>query len=54
MNVVMNSKSELIEVQSTAEVTPFSRESFDKMLEKATTAIKEIIEIQKKILSQNL
>lgn len=54
MNVVMNSRDELIEVQSTAEVTPFSREDFDKMLEKATIAIKEIIEIQKKILSQNL
>ncbi|MBU4313810.1 MAG: ribonuclease PH [Actinobacteria bacterium] len=54
MNVVMDSKGELIEVQSTAELKPFSREDFDKMLEKATSAIKEIIEIQKKILSQNL
>ena len=54
MNVVMNSRGELIEVQSTAEVTPFSREDFDKMLEKATAAIEEIIEIQKKTLSQNL
>ena len=54
MNVVMNSKGELIEVQSTAEVNPFSRENFDKMLEKATNAVKEIIEIQKNILSQNL
>jgi ribonuclease PH len=54
MNVVMNSKDELIEVQSTAELKPFSRESFEKMLEKATGAIKEIMEIQKKILSSNL
>ena len=54
MNVVMNSKGELIEVQSTAELKPFTREDFDKMLEKATAAIKEIIEIQKKILSQDL
>jgi len=54
MNVVMDSKDELIEVQSTAELKPFSRENFDKMLEKATSAIKEIIEIQKKTLSQNL
>jgi len=51
MNIVMNSRSELIEVQATAEVAPFSREDFDKMLEKAAAAIKEIIEIQKKILS---
>ncbi len=54
MNVVMNSKGELIEVQSTAEAAPFSRENFDKMLEKATAAIEEIIETQRKILSQNL
>lgn len=54
MNVVMDSKDELIEVQSTAEIKPFSREDFDRMLEKATSAIKEIIEIQKKILSDNL
>ena len=54
MNVVMNSKDELIEVQSTAELKPFSRENFERMLEKATGAIKEIIGIQKKILSSDL
>ena len=54
MNVVMNSKNELIEVQSTAETNPFSRENFDKMMEKATAAIGEIIDIQKKTLNQSL
>jgi ribonuclease PH len=54
MNVVMNSRNELIEVQSTAEITPFSRENFDNMMEKATTAIGEIIDIQKKTLNQRL
>jgi len=54
MNVVMNSEGELIEVQATAEVTPFSRENFDRMLEKATNAVREIIEIQKRVLSQSL
>jgi ribonuclease PH len=54
MNVVMNSKSELIEVQSTAEITPFSREDFNKMMEKATAAIAEIIDIQKKTLNKSL
>lgn len=54
MNVVMNSKGELIEVQSTAETAPFTREDFNRMLEKATAAIEKIIEIQKKILSGNL
>jgi ribonuclease PH len=54
MNVVMNSKNELIEVQSTAEITPFRREDFDSMMEKATAAIAEIIDIQKKTLNKSL
>jgi len=54
MNVVMNSKGELIEIQSTAEGNPFSRDDFNHMLDKATAAISTIIDIQKKILSQSL
>jgi len=54
MNVVANSKDNLIEVQSTAEGAPFSRKQFDEMLEKAMQAIAGIIELQKKILSQRL
>jgi len=52
MNVVSNSKGNLIEVQSTAEGAPFSREQFDQMLGCASSAIEGIIELQKKILSQ--
>ncbi|MCJ7666504.1 MAG: ribonuclease PH [Actinobacteria bacterium] len=52
MNVVSNSKGNLIEVQSTAEGSPFSREQFDLMLESALSAIEDILELQKKILSQ--
>jgi len=52
MNVVANSKGNLIEVQSTAEGAPFSREQFDKMLGDASSAIESIIELQKKILSK--
>lgn len=54
MNVVMNSKKELIEVQSTAEMAPFSREDFDRMMEKAAAAVAEIIDIQKKSLNKSL
>ncbi|MEA2015547.1 MAG: ribonuclease PH [Actinomycetota bacterium] len=54
MNVVMSSKGEIIEVQSTAEIKPFSRDDFDRMLEKASGAIEKIIEIQRKILSRSL
>ena len=52
MNVVANSKGNLIEVQSTAEGAPFSREQFDQMLQDALSAIESIIELQKKILSE--
>jgi len=52
MNVVSNSKGNLIEVQSTAEGAPFSREQFDQMLESASSSIEDILELQKKILSQ--
>lgn len=52
MNVVANSKGNLIEVQSTAENSPFSRQQFDLMLEKALDAIEKIQGIQKSILSQ--
>ncbi|MBC8421239.1 MAG: ribonuclease PH [Actinobacteria bacterium] len=52
MNVVSNSKGNLIEVQSTAEGAPFSREQFDRMLESASSAVEDILELQKKILSQ--
>jgi len=52
MNVVSNSKGNLIEVQSTAEGAPFSKEQFDQMLESALSSIENILELQKKILSQ--
>lgn len=52
MNVVANSKNNLIEVQSTAEKSPFSKEQFDDMLEKAMNAIVGLNGLQKKILSQ--
>ncbi len=52
MNVVANSKDNLIEVQSTAEGALFSKEEFDELLDKAMAAISELIEIQKTVLSQ--
>ncbi len=52
MNVVANSKGNLIEVQSTAEGAPFSREQFDQMLADASSAIEGLVELQKKILNK--
>ncbi len=47
MNVVMNSKGQLIEVQSTAECNTFSRQEFLKMLELSETSIEKLFLIQK-------
>lgn len=50
MNVVMNSKGNLIEVQSTAECKAFSREDFNKMLDLSISSLEKIFSIQKKVL----
>lgn len=46
MNVVMNSKSELIEIQGTGEQAPFSKETLNRMIEIAGKGIEELILIQ--------
>jgi ribonuclease PH len=50
MNVVMNARGELIEVQCTAEGAPFSRRLFDQLLELAGDGIRQLIQIQQQIL----
>jgi len=50
MNVVMNAKGNLIEVQSTAENKTFSRDNFEKMLDLSVQSIEKIISIQKNAL----
>ena len=52
MNVVMNSKSDFIEIQSTAENKPFPREDFNKMLDLSVSSIEKIFSIQRDILSK--
>ena len=46
MNVVMTAAGELVEVQATAEQTPFSRASLDEMLELAALGIEELAAAQ--------
>lgn len=50
MNVVMTGSGGLVEVQGTAEGTPFSRAELDAMIDLAGAGIREIIEQQKKTL----
>jgi ribonuclease PH len=51
MNVVMTSSGRFIEVQGTAEGTPFSRDELDSMLSLAEKGIGEIIALQEKVLA---
>jgi ribonuclease PH len=48
MNVVMTGEGRLIEVQATAEKTPFGRARLDDLLELAAAGIAEIVEAQRR------
>ena len=47
LNIVMNDKNQIIEIQGTAEDAPFSKTELSDMLEIGSSAIDEIIERQK-------
>ena len=47
LNIVMNEKNQIIEIQGTAEDAPFSKTELSDMLELGSSAINEIIERQK-------
>jgi ribonuclease PH len=50
-NVVMTDKDEFVEIQGTAEGQPFSREATDALLTLAGKGIKQLLKIQKSVLS---
>ena len=50
MNVVMTGSGRYVEIQGTAEGRPFSRREMDELLGLAEKGIKELIEVQKKVL----
>ena len=52
MNVVMDDQGRFIEIQGTAEGTPFTRAEMDAMLELAQAGITEIIAAQNHVLAQ--
>ena len=49
-NVVMTSKGEFVEIQGTAEATPFTRDTVDSLLSLAEKGIKELFQIQQTVL----
>jgi ribonuclease PH len=50
MNLVMTSKGEFVEVQGTAEESPFSKDEMDKMISLAIKGIRELSKIQREVL----
>lgn len=54
MNVVMTGSGEFVEVQGTAEGTPFSKDRFDSLLKLAEQGIKNLIDIQKRLIEEGL
>ena len=52
LNIVMNDKNQIIEIQGTAEDAPFSKIELSDMLELGSSAINEIIERQKLALNK--
>jgi len=52
MNVVMTEQGQFIEVQGTAEAAPFSADELNEMLSLAKEGIKELIEIQRSVLTE--
>jgi ribonuclease PH len=52
MNVIMGEDGGFIEVQGTAEGTPFAREELNAMLDLASSGIAELIAIQKAVLAE--
>lgn len=54
MNIVMTGSGQFIEIQGTAEETPFSREDYDQMLDLAVSGIQELIRLQNRIMLESL
>jgi ribonuclease PH len=52
MNLVMTGKGEFVEVQGTAEETPFAKDALDQMIALASKGIRELSAIQKKGLTR--
>ncbi len=51
MNVVMTGAGGLVEVQGTAEGSPFSRSELDRLLDLASAGIEEIVALQAELVS---
>ncbi len=51
MNVVMTGSGRIIEVQATAEIVPFSRDTLEQLLDLAEEGLKEISAVQAEVIA---
>lgn len=54
MNVVMTGAGKFIEVQGTAEESPFDRSQLDAMLQMAANGVRDLIVMQRKLLAERV
>jgi ribonuclease PH len=54
MNFIITGKGELVEIQGTAEDTPFPRAGLDAMIALAERGVAELVEVQRKVLEDFL
>jgi ribonuclease PH len=54
MNVIMTGSGRLIEIQATAELVPFDRQSLDELLDLAVGGIREVASVQAGVLARSL
>lgn len=52
MNVIMNDKNEFVEIQGTGEEATFTRAELNQLLDIAEKGIKELVEIQNRIIEE--
>ncbi len=52
MNVVMNEEGDFVEIQGTAETTPFTGEQMFEMIDYARAGVAQLIEHQRKALAE--
>ena len=53
INIIMNERGEIVEIQGTGEKNPFKREELDKLLDMAWKGVKELIDMQVEALVIN-
>jgi ribonuclease PH len=54
MNVVMTGTGRFVEIQGTAEESPFGKEQLDAMLAVAARGVRELVQLQQRVLAERL